>query len=298
MSDNFTIPVVLITFKRPNLAEQQLERLRRVQPESVYWISDAARPGNEDEDELVKQTRELADTIDWPCNLVKIFAEENMGCDKRIVSGLNEVFAQVDKAIILEDDCLPSASFFRYCQEMLLRYEKDSDVMYISGTKKVPQYPMEYSYGFSYDTGTWGWATWRRAWNEWHWDRAEWDLKKADFMKDVFIDKRRKRWVENVEKYFDTKSIPWDYIWTFCVGKRLSIFPAVNLVGNVGFDEGATHTTEPMYGYDSTVKELTDITHPPVKKADLKYLNLAEKQFSVPLWYRVKRKILKILKIW
>lgn len=298
MTDNFSIPVVLITFKRPDLVRQQLERLRQVRPEKLFWISDAARSEHDGETELVEQTRKLTELVNWPCEIVKIFASENMGCDRRIVSGLNEVFGLVDKAIILEDDCLPSLSFFPFCREMLLKYEQDSDIMYVSGTKKVPQYHMDYTYGFSYDTGTWGWATWRRAWSEWHWDREEWNQKRADFMKDVYTDGYRKRWIENVEKYFDSTSIPWDYIWTFCVGKRISIFPSVNLVGNVGFDEGATHTTEPLFGYDSTVGELSEIVHPPVKKADLKYLHLSEKQFKVPLWYRVKRKILKTIGLW
>ena len=85
MKTCFSIPIVLITFKRPNLVEQQLERLRQIRPEKLFWISDAARRENNEETKLVEQTRKLTEKIDWPCELIRIFASENMGCDKRIV---------------------------------------------------------------------------------------------------------------------------------------------------------------------------------------------------------------------
>lgn len=293
--EKITVPVVLIIFNRPDLVEKQMERLRKVQPQCLFIISDASRRSKEGEEQLVQKSRMIAENITWECQVEKVYANENMGCDRRIVSGLNTVFSKVDKAIILEDDCLPNNSFFSYCQELLLKYEENEEVMYISGSKWASRYPVEYSYGFSYNTGTWGWATWRRAWAEWHWDISEWEKGKWEWLKDVYSYEYRKNWIRNVEKYIPTGIIPWDYVWRFCVGKRLSIFPAVNLIENIGFGENATHTTEEEYGYDKQTYELGEMLHPDCINANEGYPRAVEKQYKIPLIYRIKRRIKKVL---
>lgn len=295
MRKGYAIPVVLFTFNRPALVEKQLAQLRKIRPKTLFFVSDAARRERTEETELVLRTRKLADEIDWECDVEKIYAEENMGCDRRIVSALDDIFARVDRAVILEDDCLPCDSFFGFCEEMLTKYAEDSRIMYISGSKWVPQYPMEYSYGFSYNTGTWGWATWKRAWQEWHWDIAEWEEKKNNWLKDVYSSRYRKNWITDVERYIASGVVPWDYAWRFCVGKRLSIFPSVNLIENIGFGEDATHTKGDEYGYDATTGELGEISHPVEVCEDLEYPRAVERQFRIPLSYRVKRKIKKYL---
>lgn len=295
MQERFTVPVVLFTFNRPALVEKQLWMLRKIRPKKIFYVSDAARREKPGEEQLVLQSRKLSEEIDWECELDRIYADENMGCDRRIVSALDYVFSVVDQAIILEDDCLPCVDFFRFCQEVLEKYAADPGIMYISGSKWVPQYPMEYSYGFSYNTGTWGWATWRRAWQEWHWDKVEWEEKKNGWLKGVYSCKYRKNWIKDVERYIASGVVPWDYVWRFCVGKRLSIFPAVNLIENIGFGEDATHTKGDAYGYDAATGELREITHPAEICEDLEYPRAVERQFTIPLRYRVKRKIKKYL---
>ncbi|MCM1540475.1 MAG: hypothetical protein NC121_04370 [Blautia sp.] len=292
--DKFPIPVVLFTFNRPQLVSMQIEILKKVKPCKIFFVSDAARNGREEEKKLVLQTRQLIDRVDWDCEINRYFAERNMGCDSIIVSALNDIFSKVDKAIILEDDCIPCISFFTFCMEMLDRYVNNSEIMYVSGTKWVPQYSMRYSYGFSYNTGTWGWATWKRAWKEWHWDIREWEEKKNDWLSGVYSNRYRKHWIKDMESYICTGNIPWDYVWRFCVGRRLSIFPAVNLISNMGFGEEATHTKEEEYGYSSKTGEIHTIVHPPAIKEDLKYPCAVEKEFKVPLWYRIRRKLRKM----
>ena len=287
----FMTPVALITFNRPELVKMQLKQLEKIRPRRLFFISDAAREGNEYDQKAVMEIRSLIDRIDWECELDKIFADQNMGCDARVVSGLNVVFTKVDKAIILEDDCLPQLSFFIFCESMLEKYKEYTEVMYISGTKWVQNYKLPYSYGFSYDTGTWGWATWKRAWQEWHWDRDEWEKYKYQWLKGIYSFKYRRNWIRDMEGYFSTKSIPWDYVWRFCVGKRLSIFPAVNLIENIGFDDNATHTKKKIYGYDGTAAEMEKIIDPPEIKVDLDYPVAMEKQFHRTLWVRVTGKL-------
>lgn len=287
----FEVPIVLITFNRPDLVKRQIERLREVKPKKVFFVSDAAREERKKEKELVDQTRLMVHKIDWPCEVEMICAEQNMGCDLRIVSALDIVFSKVDKAIILEDDCLPGICFFPYCENLLEKYELTKEIMYISGTKWVHDYPMKYSYGFSYNTGTWGWATWSRAWKEWHWNREEWDQNKKQWLKGIYSKKYRYSWIRDMECYFKGRSIPWDYVWRFCVGSRLSIFPAVNLISNEGFGADATHTVDTEYGYNGEVGDMDKIIHPPTIEGDAQYPKAIEKQFRIPITYRIKKKL-------
>lgn len=288
---NYDIPIVLIIFNRPALAEKQLKVLEKIRPEKLYLIADGARKNIADEVENVARTRNVFESISWNCDVTRLYAEQNMGCDRRIVSGLNKVFTEEEMAVILEDDCIPHLSFFTYCRELLNRYKDDPEIMYISGTKWVAGYKMLYSYGFSYNTGTWGWATWQRAWKEWHWDRQEWEEKKQDWLKGIYTRKFRKGWIKDMEKYFQTDSVPWDYVWRFCVGSRLSIFPAENLIENCGFGENATHTKDYMDGYTGATAGLGEMKIPREVKADLRYPLAIERQYSTPLYRRIVRKI-------
>lgn len=289
--NGFDIPVVLIIFNRPDLVKKQLGRLEKIKPEKLYIVSDGARAECEGETERVNEARKIIDTIGWRCQIIKIYAEKNMGCDRRIVSGLFQVFKNEEQAVILEDDCLPHINFFDYCRAMLEKYKDNPEVMYISGTKWVQNYPMEYSYGFSYNTGTWGWATWRRAWQEWHWSMEEWQEKKKEWLKGIYSRRFRMSWIRDMEKYFEKDSIPWDYVWRFCVGARLSIFPAVNLIENVGFGEDATHTKGEMKGYVGKTRNMGEITHPQTIVPDYQYPKAIEKQYNVTFFDRVKGRL-------
>lgn len=287
----YDIPVVLIVFNRPELVERQFKTLEMIKPERLYLVSDAPRENVSSDYEKVDKVRRIFEDISWRCDLRKIFAEQNMGCDRRVVSGLNFVFQQEEAAVILEDDCMPHPDFFFFCRELLIRYRNEPKIMYISGCKWVPDYKMPYSYGFSYNTGTWGWATWHRAWKEWHWDKQEWEAKKEEWLKDVYSKRYRQNWIADMERYFDKGSIPWDYIWRFCVGKRLSIFPAKNLIENVGFGQDATHTSDQIDGYDGKVSALGEIVHPPTVSEDLIYPKMEEKRYKNTIYRRIKRKI-------
>lgn len=283
----FDVPIVLIAYNRPEYVRRQMEILCRIKPQKLYFVVDAAKNKNPMDASLVEEVKDTVNMVCWKCKIIKLYAEQNMGCDRRVVSGLNEVFKQEDVAIILEDDCLPAFSFFEYCKECLKKYKDNKDIMYISGSNWIEGYELDYSYGFSFNTGTWGWATWRRAWNEWHWNREQWDKEKGNWLKGIYSRRYRKNYIKSVERYIEKDSIPWDYVWLFCVGKRLSIFPKYNLIENVGFDLRATHTIERPSNYSGQTKELENIIHPPRIEVDYIYPKLIEKHEKRTFFMRV-----------
>jgi len=180
---------------------------------------------------------------DWPCRVQRLYADQNMGCGRRISSGLNWVFDQVSEAIILEDDCLPHSDFFRWTAAMLARYRNDRTVMSVSGSvaegsnSERPHYSR---YPF-----IWGWATWRRAWGHYDFTMRDWPNKaRGNWLRERLPNSsavrfwRKKFWAAYLGRV-DT----WDYQWVYSCWNHggLSLIPPKNLVANIGGTVFATH---------------------------------------------------------
>ena len=120
--------------------------------------------------------RAVTEEVDWPCEVERDYADANLGCKRRVSTGVSWVFEQAEEAILLEDDCLPHPSFFRYCEELLERYRDDDRVMHISGDNLRFGRRGEASYFFSRYPHVWGWASWRRAWRHYDPDLREWTM--------------------------------------------------------------------------------------------------------------------------
>ena len=186
--------------------------------------------------------------IDWPCRVLRNYAENNLGCRSRVASGLDWVFQHAEEAIILEDDCLPDPSFFRFCQELLARYREDQRVGMISGDNfQFGRSFGDESYYFSRYFHVWGWATWRNRWAG-SYDAAmtRWPTARdSSWLTDLLEDEaERAEWARNFDSTWRGRIDTWDYQWVFAnwLEERLCLLPSLNLVSNVGFDTQATHT--------------------------------------------------------
>ena len=240
-------PVVLIIFRRPDKTIQVLEKIRQVKPSKLFVICDAPRPEKTDEYEKCEQSRAIIDTVDWDCEVIKNYADTNLGSFRRIPTGLDWVFNQVEEAIILEDDCLPEITFFRFCEELLEYYKNDQRIMAISGDNfQLGNQRTQDSYYFSRYTHSWGWATWKRAWKHFDMELSTWpDVQNKQLLRSILDNDRDvKYWTSILQNVYDSKIKAWDYRWTFATWLQngLTILPNVNLISNIGFGEGATHT--------------------------------------------------------
>jgi len=242
-------PVALIIFRRPRFTERVLQAIAKVRPEKLFVIADGPRPARTDDIELCRATRALIDRVDWPCQIFKNYSDSNLGCGSRPATGISWVFDQVEEAIILEDDCVPNPTFFRFCEELLNRYRDDERVMHIGGSiYQSGLQPITDSYFFSCFNGAWGWATWRRAWK--HFDIAVklWPLlRDTSWLIDILQEPNAVPiWAHEFERAYqqDGKVDYWDHQWTFACWAHsgLSIRPRQNLVSNVGCCSDATHT--------------------------------------------------------
>ena len=132
-SDNIA-PVAFFIFNRPALTARVFECIRAARPRKLLVVADGPRPTRPDDAQLCEATRKIVESPDWPCELITSFADGNLGCRRRLSSGLNWVFDQCPEAIVLEDDCVPCRSFFSFCSTMLSRYRDDARIMHVSGT--------------------------------------------------------------------------------------------------------------------------------------------------------------------
>jgi hypothetical protein len=266
-------PVAYIIFNRPRHTRETFAAIRAQRPTTLLIIADGPREGHPTDADRCRETREIVEKIDWPCQVLHNYATKNMGCKRRVSSGIDWVFEQVDRAIILEDDCLPNEDFFSFCDTLLDRYEHDERVWVVTGNNfQAGQVRGDAAYYFSKYNHCWGWATWRRAWQHYRVDLPFWPEWKntSDWRHKTLNSVERSVWSGLLDRVKNGEIDTWDYQWTACAWYHagLTATPNVNLVTNLGFGPDATHTvtTGDQEGVPSL--PLGGLTHPSVIKQD------------------------------
>lgn len=248
----FSEPILVMGFNRPELLGKLMDRLREIRPTRVYVAIDGPRAEREGEVELVEQSRAVADQIDWECEVTTLFQETNLGCGLGVSTAISWFFENEERGIILEDDILPSLSFFDFCETLLDRYQDDDRVFAISGCNFVPaeyQSDPDQPYRFTNIPHIWGWASWRRSWQNYRLDiegwrarlplRSLWRITHRSLPAFVY-------WASTFELLAKRQVDTWDgqLVLTAMENGQLIANSNVNLVENLGFGETATHTIE------------------------------------------------------
>lgn len=241
-------PVALLIFNRPDTTQKVFEAIRQAKPIRLYVAADGPRPRKAGEAERCNEVRQIAVAVDWPCEVKTLFREKNLGCKRAVSSAIAWFFEHEEQGIILEDDCLPHADFFWFCEELLERYAEDERIMAITGDNfQNGQKRGNASYYFSKYNHCWGWASWRRAWQYYRVDLPFWPAwSKSAEWRSIHPDPvERRYWAMIFEAVRAGKIDTWDYQWTASVWRQkgLTVTPNVNLVSNIGFGPDATHTT-------------------------------------------------------
>jgi hypothetical protein len=239
-------PVLLLVCDRPTLTRRVFERIREAQPRQLYVAADGPRGDDPEATRLSEEARAVARHADWDCEVHTLLRERNLGCRPAVSSGITWFFDNVEEGIVLEDDCLPHPTFFRFCAELLKRYRNDERVMGIGGNSFRETDEAE-SYTFSAYNQIWGWATWRRAWDHYDGALSVWlRLRETGWLEGFLGDRAAVRfWRAVFDREIRGEIDTWDFAWTFAcwVQHGLTVHPAVNLVSNIGFDAQATHTS-------------------------------------------------------
>jgi hypothetical protein len=282
MLESLTTPIAFIIFNRPETTTKVFEKISQIKPQQLLVIADGPRSHYPQDIERCRETRNIIDRVDWDCEVIKNYAEVNLGCAKRIETGLNWVFTLTDSAIILEDDCLPHSTFFAFCQELLNKYRSEERVMHIGGHNRLYQWRLDQqSYHFSYLYGSpHGWATWRRAWSCYNQDNSSWNNpQNLAYLAQVITDSEEcDRFQKLCDRIFKDPNLldEWGYKWTFVKLARqgLSIIPASNLVTHIGSGADATHIKhKTLLNGSSLLTEPLNfpLVHPTLLEVDLEF---------------------------
>ena len=274
-------PVAIIIFNRPDKLRQLLKILSVVKPRELFVVADGPRDSVPEDKKKCQKTRELIENLEWDCKIFKNYSEVNLGCGIRPATGISWVFEYVDKAIFLEDDCIPHPSFFRFCEELLEKYKENEKIYQICGNNlQMGRERTPYSYYFTRHNICWGWATWKRAWRNYDMKIKKWPLlKNTSWLLDILENKVA---VQYWDKIFDKAYHPgrkidfWDYQWRFTLWEHdgLAILPNKTLVHNIGFDESATHTFWSNHEYANM--QYTEISFPLLHPPEVKINREAE----------------------
>ena len=268
-------PVAFLIFNRPDTTATVFAAIAKARPATLLVVADGPRASRSGEEQLCAAARAVIRRVDWPCRVLTNFSDHNLGCRRRVSSGIDWVFSLVEEAIFLEDDCLPDPTFFPFCEEMLDRFRNESRVMHIGGTNFQGTARLgDESYYFSRHVHVWGWASWRRAWQHydvgmeaWSWARAT--GRERDILSTPM---ERRAFTSFFDRVASGEIDTWDTQWTVACRAQnaLSVVPSRNLVSNIGFRGDATHTSDAAHPVATmpTVPLDLPLVHPAYLLAD------------------------------
>lgn len=287
--------LVVVAFNRPEKVRTLLNSLMGVKFRSVNLVVDAPRSEKYLEKSQVSKVISLLENHSWNCTVRKNYAKTNMGCKKRVTSGIDWAFKFEDDLIILEDDIIPNSSFFMFCSEMLARYRTDQRIMHISGFNPLGEcQDLKESYYFSKYPHIWGWATWKRAW--WYYDCSvpDWPESKHAFLHQTYLKNTAKNWSLKLDRAYRGTLDTWDFQWLYAVvmNHGLCVTPKFNLVTNAGFDKQATHMVLPLIGNPYKNIKIRSISNPKVHPAGISsgviFDLIYEKSLDLHHFYKIK----------
>ena len=310
----FEIPVVLFMFRRVDTLLQIVDRVRQIRPLKMYLLSDNGRDSQEKE-EVSECRRKIESAIDWPCEVIKNYAEANRGVHANIGLGAEWVLQREKWAIFLEDDNLPEVTFFTFCRELLVKYENDTHILWICGTNYLGKYTPKNkaSYMFTQHLLPCGWASWSSKFLRFY--DANLDLASdcyiMDNCKGSYKDHRLfKQQYESIMREKKRKDNglrfgSWDYHMALTIRANglLGISPALNQIRNIGVDvysihggsDAASIMTKRFCGMPSYPMSMP-LSHPKTVLVDCAYEKRISNIILLPMRYRIKSYAVKLSK--
>ena len=291
--------VLLITYRRLDTTQQVFEAIRKAKPPKLYISSNIGK--NEEDNKKVQLVRAFLDkNIDWDCEVKKLYRTEHLSAKSSISGAIDWFFENEEMGIILEDDCLPSKSFFWFCEELLEKYKDDSRIWCIDGAN-FQNFNSKFSYDFSKYTLIWGWASWRKAWKNYDVNISKFpQFKENNIINSVWEDKRiKKYWLDRFNDVYENKIDTWDYQWIFTIwiNGGLVIRPKLNMIKNIGFSSDGTNIQKatPLFKKMQARDIEISIYHPTfiIQNKQMDY-NCSKVRFRIkPLFYKVIDKLFK-----
>ncbi len=233
-------------FNRPECFQRLINVLSVVKPKKLYIAADGPRSDISEDYLLCEETKALINSISWNCDIQTLFRDKNLGCGPSMHLAIDWFFSNEKMGIILEDDIIPNIDFFYFCQNMLSLYADNKKIGMISGYNPVKNFKTDYDVIFSRNATCWGWASWKRSWSFMDYKMSWRDqISPRELTNRMGITNRAKiAWRRKVDLIDRNQVSAWDWQWYFSLSlnEKLTVFPRLNLVRNIGYGLQATHT--------------------------------------------------------
>jgi hypothetical protein len=308
MNERPEAPVLLIIFNRPDTTEKVFEAIRRAKPKKLFVSADAPRAGSQEDGVNCDKSREIVRKVDWECETHYRFLDENVGCGWGPATAITWAFEHEDRLIILEDDCVPSMSFFPYCNQLLDKYLNDTRIWLVSGRshQSNSRFFDQQDYIFSHYGHSWGWGTWKRCWEQFdmHMTDLSHFIKIGGALNVLSSKEEGLLFNKKYSKLFADKNLHthvWDFQFGYAILKNggLCVVPAKNLIENIGYV--GTHSTKINEFTSMKAEENFKVErHPRFVAANREYeklhfdTHIRKIMGDIPLMQRILRKIKKI----
>ena len=305
--------ILLLFFNRLDTTLATLEQIAKVKPPRLYLAADGSR--NEQEKAQIAHLRkEVTGYITWECEIYTRFLDTNLGCKMAVSSAITWFFSHEKQGIILEDDCLPSLSFFRFCDELLERYKYEEKIFMISGWSALdfakntsvetlhPKAQLQEDYFFSKYPHIWGWASWARSWQKYQLEFSDFETE-FNLLNNFYSKKEKQYWHKIFKVYSQGQIDTWDYPLAYSVWKHkgLCIYPKNNMITNIGFNRNdATHTIgESKFATMPSYELAFPLKHPSAFKPNttMDHISFGITFTPLSILARIKRKLHRYLKV-
>ena len=276
------IAVLLIFFTRDQQLGQVFEAVKKARPSRLYLYQDGPRAGRSDDLEGINRCRSIVDDtqIDWDCEVHRFYQTENFGCDPSEYIAQKWMFATEEMGIVLEDDDVPSQSFFPFCKELLERYKDNTQINMICGMNNTGvSKHIEADYLFSRKGSIWGWASWRRVLDTWD-EHYTWldDEEKLRIIKKNLSKREYKNFIKVAKVHRDSGRAHYESIFAAAaaIDYRFNIVPKYNMISNIGISQETTHS-------------VNDIRLLPKRTQKLLYMKTYDIEFPLKHPNKIKR---------
>lgn len=283
---NIDIAVLILFFNRPALLEKVFEQVRLARPSRLYLFQDGARAGRDDDIVNIQKCRDVVADIDWECEVHRNYQEKNNGCDPSEYLAQKWMFETEEMGIVLEDDDVPSQSFFPFCKELLEKYKDDQRINVICGMNNcgVSEH-CPYDYLFSSTGSIWGWATWKRVIDEWTEHIGFVDDPYAVKLFEGVYESRfdAKKYIQHCRSCNESGIASYEAILSgnALSQNRLNIVPTKNMISNLGFSGESTHGAASLDLLPKGIRRIFNmktyeydfpLNHPPFVMEDMIFL--------------------------
>ena len=237
-------PILLFVYNRPEHLKQLIASLQanaEAAQSMLFIYTDAAR--NKADEEQVNKVREVIRHIDGFASIEVIERATNWGLARNIIGGVTEQIRRYGRVIVLEDDLVVSPYFLRFMNDALEAYKDEPQVGHIQACDFTQDASLPDTFLIKF-TGSWGWATWERAWQHFNPDgQALLNELENRRLTRRFDFNGNYRFTRMLRRQVQGKNNSWAIRWNASLFLKdiLSLNVGRSLVQNNGFDGSGTH---------------------------------------------------------